>query len=221
MAMGPFQNRRGDHMKKTIIGEVLGYWFMPFAHQALIEITEGLSEAEFAHQPGTVAPPAGWHLFHIARLADRLQATLRSKITEQNYVADLPGQFWVKEGVASQWGIAPVSLGYLEAGIGMSVEDAVRLAEAGKSNLIPYARRAFEAVDQEVAKITDEMLLMPSYSVIPNFTISAEGVFTTIGPDEVTILDQLMFHSVHSQRHLGMIEALVGVVFNREGTATI
>jgi hypothetical protein len=208
-------------MQKTIIGEVLGYWFMPFAQQKLVEITEGLSEAEFAHQPGAAAPPVGWHLFHIARLADRLQATFHSEMTTQNYVLQPPGQFWVDESVASQWGIAPDSLGYLEAGIGMSVENAVKLAEVGKSNLIPYARRAFEAVDQEVAKITDEMLLTPSYSVIPNFTISAEGVFTTTGPDEVTILDQLMFHSVHSQRHLGMVEALIGALFNRKGTATI
>ena len=208
-------------MKKTIIGEVLGYWFMPFAQQKLIEIAESLSEAEFACQPGAAAPPIGWHLFHVARLADRLQANLRSGMGTQNDGQDPPGQFWVDEGVASQWGIAPDSLGYLEAGIGMSVENAVKLAEAGKSNLIPYARLVFEAVDQEVAKITDEMLLMPSYSVIPNFKISAEGVFTTTGPDEVTILDQLMFHSVHSQRHLGMIEALIGALFNRKGTATI
>ena len=103
----------------------------------------------------------------------------------------------------------------------MSVENAVRLAEAGKSNLIPYACRAFEAVNQEVTKITDEMLLAPSYSIIPDFTISAEGVFTTTGPSEVTILAQLMFHSVHSQRHLGMIEALIGALFSRKGTATI
>ena len=208
-------------MTKTITGEVLGYWFMPFAHQKLIEITEGLSEAEFAQQPGTAAPPAGWHLFHVARLGDRLQATLHNERTTRNYVLDPPGQFWVKEMMAKQWGVAPDTLGYLEAGIGMSVENAVRLAEAGKSNLIPYASRAFEAVDQEVAKITDEMLLMPSYSVIPDFTISAEGVFTTTGPSEVTILDQLMFHSVHSQRHLGMLEGVIGATFNREGTATI
>ena len=56
-------------MKKTIIDEVLGYWYMPFAHQALIKITESLSEAQFVHQPGAAAPPAGWHIFHIARLA--------------------------------------------------------------------------------------------------------------------------------------------------------
>jgi hypothetical protein len=84
--------------------------------------------------------------------------------------------------LAKQWGVAPESLGYLEAGIGMSVENAVRLAEAGKSNLIPYARRTFEAVDQQVTKITDEMLLMPSYSVIPEFKISAKGVFKTTVP---------------------------------------
>lgn len=208
-------------MKKTIIGEVLDYWYMPFAHQALIEITESLSEAQFVQQPGAAAPPVGWHIFHIARLADRLQATLQSEMRAENYTPDLPGQIWVKEGVAQQWGVAPDSLGYLEAGIGLRVENAVRLAEAGKSNLIPYARRIFEAMDQEAAKITDEMLLAPVYSVIPDFTISAEGVFATTGPSEVTILGQLMFHSVHSHRHLGMIEALIGAMFDREGTATI
>jgi hypothetical protein len=208
-------------MTKTITGEVLGYWFMPFAHQALIEISEGLSEAQFVQPAGPAAPPAGWHLFHVARLADRLQTTLRSEMTAQNYVPDLPGQFWVEEGLASQWGLAPDSLGYLEAGIGMRVENAVRLVEAGQSNLIQYARRTFEAVDQEVAKITDEMLLAPIYSVVPNFTITAEGMFETTGPDEVTVLDQLMFHSVHSQRHLGMIEGLKGALFSVPGTATI
>ena len=46
-------------------------------------------------------------------------------------------------------------------------------------------------------------------------------MFETTGPNEVTILDQLMFHSVHSQRHLGMIEGVKGALFSVPGTATI
>ena len=87
-------------MTKTITGEVLDSWFMHFAHRALIKITEDLSEEQFARRRSAEAPPVGWHLFHVARLADRLQANFRSEMSDRNYSPNLPGQIWAEEDLA-------------------------------------------------------------------------------------------------------------------------
>ncbi len=48
-------------------------------HGWLLKSVDSMSEEQFTHAPGTVAPPIGWHLWHTARWADRLQASLPKK----------------------------------------------------------------------------------------------------------------------------------------------
>ena len=40
-------------------------------HEALLRVTEELTPEQFCWLPGPEAPPIGWHLWHIARWADR------------------------------------------------------------------------------------------------------------------------------------------------------
>ena len=208
-------------MNNQITCEVGGPWFMPGAHSSIIQISEDLTEAQFFQQPSATAPPIGWHVFHIARWADRLQASFPNRSPDDIHQPDLPGQIWLFEDFVAQWAQLPDSLGWLDTGAGMSVEQAVALAGVGKSSLLDYARLSFAAANEAVAKLSDDELLETRHSIIPVLEIDSNGEIKTQGQREVTILFDLMFHTSHSQRHMGMIEALRGAMFSISGTATI
>lgn len=208
-------------MNNQIASEIVGSWFMPWTHQAMIEYTEDLTEEQFSQQPSATAPPIAWHLFHIARWADRLQASFPNRPPNGNHQPDLPGQIWLIEDLATQWDHLPASLGWLDTGSGMPVDQAVALAGVGQPRLLDYARRSFAAADQAVAVLSDDALLEARHSIIPELQIDSNGEIKTTGPREVTILFDLMFHTSHASRHIGMIEALRGAMFSIPGTATI
>jgi hypothetical protein len=101
------------------------------------------------------ATPAGWHLWHIARWADVLQASHPNRRFSPDVPWDRSRQIWAIDKLASHWGLQAERLGILEV---------------------------------------------------------AAGARVPVGAD-------LMFHVTHANRHLGMIEALRGVLDLR-GTAT-
>ena len=58
-------------MTNEVVNELTGPWFLPFPHRALLKFAEGLTDEQLARQPSPAAPPIGWHIFHVARWADR------------------------------------------------------------------------------------------------------------------------------------------------------
>ena len=89
----------------------------------------------------------------------------------------------------------------------------------GQERLIEYAQTVFGMTVSALEVLTLEDLYTPRESIL-RINWSATPFTEGKGAD-VLLVEDLNFHSTHSQRHLGMIEALIGVMFNREGTATI
>jgi hypothetical protein len=175
-----------------------------------------------AKPPSSTAPPIGWHVFHIARWADRLQASLPNRLPEDSHQSELPRQIWLVEEVANGWGVDPGSLGWLETGSGMTIEQAVIIASLGPSLLTEYAEKAFFAADNATKQLHDRELTHERNSIIPVYRIDQEtGALGTVGPRQVTVYFDLLFHLGHASRHLGMIEALKGAMFSVAGTATV
>ena len=104
-------------------------------HKSIISITEDLTDAQFAQQPSPTAPPIGWHLFHMARWADRLQASTPVTSDGQSRQVDPRSQIWTVAGLATKWGLRPDRLGSLEAGTGMDIDSAVEVALLGGETL--------------------------------------------------------------------------------------
>ena len=190
-------------------------------HHSIIKVTADLTDEQFAQQPSQTAPPIGWHLFHSARWTDRLQASLSLKSSESNQPVDLSKQIWTVESLAAEWGLPPTDLGFLETGIGMTINDAVSVALLGKSPLLDYARRTFAKAEQVIAELNVEQLQQLHPSIFPQVQVSPTGQLTVSGERNVTVLDDLLFHISHAGRHLGMIEALRGVLFTIAGTASL
>ena len=152
----------------------------------------------------------------------RLQASLPNHLPEDSHPSELPRQIWLVEEVANGWGVDPSSLGWLETGSGMTTEQAVIIASVGRSLLTEYAEKDFLAADNATKQLHDHELTQKRNSIIPVFRIDRDtGALGTIGPRQVTVYFDLLFHLGHANRHLGMIEALKGAMFSVAGTATV
>jgi hypothetical protein len=113
-------------------------------------------------------------------------------------------EIWVAEGLVDRWGLAGHDLGYRETGMSLPDASAVTLPLPASSVLLDYAERAFAAAEAASAAVNDERFVAPGQDPL--------GRAITVG-------DAVLNHLFHVGRHLGMIEALRGVL-GLHGTAT-
>ena len=175
----------------------------------LYHFLQDLTDEELFRQPSPIAPSIGWHIWHIARNADMFQASFGDRL-----------QVWERDNLVATYGLKPSKLGLLQMGVLQTPQDAILVPKTiGKDRLVTYVHTVFEAVDDVFSKLTVDDLYRPRESIL-KIDWSAAPMIEGKGSDVLTIED-IVFHATHSQRHLGMIEALVGVIFERKGTATI
>jgi len=194
-------------MSDPIVNSILEN--ITWTQSRIIREASSLTEAEFCQQPSPTAPPIGWHVWHIARLADMFQASLPCR-----------EHYWEQAGLVAKFGLEPSRLGLLQMGATQSPQEAVDvIGTLGQERLIEYARSVFDMTDAALKELELEDLYTRRESIL-RIDWNARPFTEGKGAD-VLLVDDLKFHMTHSQRHLGMIEALIGTMFNREGTATI
>jgi hypothetical protein len=117
---------------------------------------------------------------------------------------------WHVDGVAQRWGfVDPASLGFYETGMSMTDEAAQHLPFPPKETLLAYVRDALALADSTVQSLTDAELE------------SAEQLqpMTEELWEPGTVANAIMGYVTHDSRHLGMMEALLGLQGAR-GSAT-
>lgn len=167
---------------------------MQEAYRWVREAVVDLSEDQLRWQPNHTTPSIRFHLFHIARWADRLHQLLTGA----------ERQVWHAEGVAARWGLEPSDLGFAESGAMVDDEAAMALPLPQRDTLLAYCNRVLAAADEALADVGDEQM--------SRLATDFQGQPFAIGDG---IADQLS----HTARHLGMIECLRGVQ-GLQGTAT-
>ena len=70
----------------------------------LIQAIEALTDVEASPWPAATAPSCKWHLWHMARWADYVQALLSPVVDTQS------PELWEFAGVADEWGFVGVDL---------------------------------------------------------------------------------------------------------------
>jgi len=182
----------------------------------LLKAAEPLDESIFVQQPGPTAPPIGWHLWHMARWIDRLQARLAT-LTDG---AEDP-EIWYRDNLAQQWALEPGTLGVFDSGVAQDHDAAaVTVAKAGKTEIVAYAQDAIRACDQRLNQLTDDDL-GSVYDGLLNFDYDLNtGAVWAIERRESSVAQDLFFHVSHGSRHLGMMEALRGL-HNGGGTVSL
>jgi hypothetical protein len=158
-------------------------------HEILLDLIGSLTDEQIGWTPNTTTPSIGFHVWHLARWADYLQEMINGR----------GSQLWEKEGLAACWDMETASLGYAQTGMSMDDKATMTLRIPRKVLLLDYARRAFALAEQAVETINDNEF----YKIYE--TLHGENWRDGhIGP----IISTWM---IHDNRHLGMIECLVGV----------
>lgn len=172
-------------------------------HQLLFGLLERVTEAQFIWRPSPLAHNIAYEVWHLSRWADHLQARLPQMTEELSRCLAPRAEIWLAEDLAAQWGFpAALELGHDQTGMGVADITAARLPMPARHVLVNYARRAFAAADEAVGKIPEDQYLQ----------VNREN------PEE-TVYEVVLEHMAHEARHLGMIEALLGLQGVR-GTAT-
>ena len=187
-----------------------------WAHEMLIRSGETVGIDQFVHVFAAEAPPIGWHLWHMARFSDRLQSKLST---------ETPGSFenelWYQQELSKAWEVDPAILGVYETGMGQQNSEAqTMIQQVGQKAILEYARIVFAACNSKIQNVS-KVKLDKVYRGILDYRYDTTTGSVWVEPSkESTIAQDLMFHANHSSRHLGMMEALCGLL-GRTGTITV
>jgi len=156
----------------------------------------------FRVRPAPTAPSVAFHVWHIGRWVDRHIVCLSSFLDPE---APKP-EVWVARDLATAWGLSGVNLGdFGGTGAGLDDDASAALPIPDLEEVLAYVSATFSTFDSVLDRVEDrhlEQTLVDPYG------------------DETEVAEMLLNHLSHADRHLGMIEALRGVLGER-GTATI
>lgn len=204
-----------DAMAEVVVARI------QMAHRWILQAAERLTEDELCQHFGATAPPIGWHLWHITRWTDRVQASLPRDESSASVPPDPNRGIWEREQIASAWKLDTASLGTLEEGSGMNFEVAVALPRRiGRDALMTYATRVFTIADEALNQVNPEQFAETRKSVMEYEYDTTSGKIWRAEGKVTTLASDLGFHLSHTNRHLGMMEALGGLL-TRKGTVTV
>jgi uncharacterized damage-inducible protein DinB len=179
-------------------------------HGRLLQLAGQLDDTQLKWRPSAQTPTLAFHFWHVARWADHLQAAIPGMLPGLAEKFGSGKDFWEAEKVAAAWGWPAEQLGFASTGMGMSDEVDAQLLFPSKTELLTYMEQAFAKAHAVIEQLDDALLLTPEQP-----QPMTEGVF-----GGGTIGDSLITHLTHDNRHLGMIEALLGILTGK-GTVTV
>lgn len=186
-----------------------------FVHDLLIKAGTVVNSDQFIHVFSEDSPPIGWHLWHMARFADRLQSKL-------SYVIDgaMGTEIWYQDSVSTKWNVLADNLGVFESGMGQAhVQAQTTIIQAGQTAVVDYARVAFKVCDANIKKLTETDFDKTYHGVLDYDLDAKTGKVWAVESKESTVAQDLIFHATHGSRHMGMMEALRGLL-GTAGTVT-
>jgi hypothetical protein len=154
-------------------------------------------------RPATTAPSIAFQGWHIARWADIHTPAVARWLDPTASDREV----WTERKLIEAWGLDGLDVGgYGGTGEGLSDDASAALPLPTDDRLLDYLDAAFRGLERVVGRIRDDAIL--------------ERSVVDLYGDEGPIGEVLLNHLSHADRHLGMIEALRGVVGER-GTATV
>jgi hypothetical protein len=161
------------------------------AQARLLTTAEALSPEQFMRSAGPSLHSIAWHLWHAARWDDVFASYLHKALGH-----DPRTQVWEREALADRWSLGSGAVGRRDTGTEMSDEAAEAMRFPAQTEVVGYARLAFAYADEAITLIPDDQLLAAP----------------KVDPDGDTKLDNVLIYLEHLSRHLGMIEAIRGLL---------
>ena len=96
-------------------------------HQRLLQMLEGLTEEQFIWKPTPSSHAIAFNLWHLARTADFLQATIPGIASSLGAKLGRGREIWDTERLPQRWGWNPATLGWNQMGFQMDDQAAANL----------------------------------------------------------------------------------------------
>jgi hypothetical protein len=174
------------------------------ANVLLLDIVTGLYDEQASPWTAPTAPSAKWHLWHLARWSDIVQSMLFPIANSESDLSNKGTELWIAIGIADEWGFETPMPGKLDGGTGTGNAESSKLRLPDMIRIVGYARSSFELCEMRFSQIYDGIFDSEFYDW--------DGVRLQVG-------DAMFGHISHINRHLGMIEAIKGVL-GLDGSAT-
>lgn len=169
-------------------------------HKAAIAMVDELSEDQFRWRPTQGPQSIGWHLWHIARWDDYLAEVLLEQTPSLGHLGP-PRQVWKARNVATRWKLNSVDLGLEEGGTSLTDLQAAAMTFPSKKAVTEYASEAFDHLDAILPELDDSLITRVLATVVTE-------AFPTHAPYGDNVMEMLK----HACEHLGMMEALKGML---------
>ena len=179
-------------------------------HASILTYLQKPSEKQIHWRLSPETHSIAWHIWHLARWADYFQACIPGMTPELGRRLAVGVQIWDTEQLANRWGFDNAQLGFRATGMQMPDEIALRLPLPAKIELLNYMEKAFATAEEAVKAIDNEQFV--AMEQLQPLT-EGFGGWGTIG-------EWLLVHISHDNRHLGMMECLLGLQ-GLHGTATV
>ena len=166
-------------------------------HKLILGLAESLSDDQILWKPEGYNNSIGFNLWHIARWSDNLIAEVLKEFPELDLDLGDGTEIWEQEALAEKWGLPPV---LYPGGTGLSDEAAHGLRFPAKEEMIAYLRKTFVWTEEFIEKFDARY---PSSQ-----SIADEKLQKTL----TDVRWNLYYYLMHHCRHLGMMEALKGLL---------
>jgi hypothetical protein len=178
-------------------------------HRLFLGFLQKCSDEELHHKLSSGSHSIAWQAWHTARWADFVQASLPGMTPELGRRLGTGVEIWHRDNLATRWGFKADALGFDETGMLMTDAAAEELVFPAKAALLDYVERAFAAIAESLKQLDDQQFVSAEQIQPITEAIWAEGMIGSI----------ILQHISHANRHLGMIESLLGLQ-GKPGTAT-
>jgi hypothetical protein len=165
-------------------------------HRVVLELADSLTDEQLRWKPRGYSTSIGFHLWHLARESDYLQAAILYHTPQLVPEFGDGTEIWQREGLAQKWGF-PEEL-HTTVGTGLSDEAAATLPIPEKDELLAYVRNSYQAIEEFIERLD---------SRYPTLEKVDEELKKKI---QMIRLNLLVFLT-HDCRHLGMVECLKGL----------
>ena len=180
--------------------------WLEWSHRNLLAAVRATDHANVHQRLGPHAPSIGFHAWHMARWADRYQSAVPVWLDGRSDV-DPAAEIWLRDDVVGRWGMRGIATGdYGGTGAGLDDDESAALPLPDTSTLLEYMTASFGAFEGRVRALDDDTAL--------------DIAIVDLYGESSTIADAIADATSHADRHLGMIEALRGVLGDR-GTVTV
>lgn len=161
-------------------------------HDLALEGLDSISDETLRWQANPGSPSILFHLWHMGRWADLLQALLVGQ-----------EQVWTRDNLAEAWGLTAAGVEADSTGMGLEDASPQALPLPPTPKLVDYVAQAFAAASRSVRTAVEAGRLSESC--------------TDLYGRQTILVEPVAAHFGHLSRHLGMIEALLGVQGQGQG----